>query len=40
MTTSQKTAGVWDLLVRFGHWLLVLSFFTAYATEDDWLTQH
>lgn len=31
---------VWDLLVRIGHWLLVLLFFVAYLTEDDLLTLH
>lgn len=31
---------VWDLLVRIGHWLLVLLFFVAYLTEDDLLTIH
>ena len=31
---------VWDLLVRIGHWLLVLFFFVAYFTEDDLLTIH
>ncbi len=31
---------VWDGLVRFGHWLLVLLFFVAYFTEDDALTLH
>lgn len=31
---------VWDLLVRFGHWLLVALFLVAYVTEDDLLTIH
>jgi len=31
---------VWDPVVRLGHWILVLAFFTAYFTEDDFLTQH
>jgi len=31
---------VWDLLVRIGHWLLVLFFFVAYLTEGDLLTIH
>ncbi len=31
---------VWDLLVRWGHWLLVVLFFVAYLTDDDLLTVH
>lgn len=31
---------VWDLLVRVGHWALVLLYFVAYVTEDDLLTLH
>jgi len=31
---------VWDLLVRTGHWLLVIFFFVAYFTEDDLLKIH
>ncbi len=31
---------VWDPIVRIGHWLLVIAFFTAYFTEDDLMTQH
>lgn len=31
---------VWDPLVRFFHWSLVITFFTAYFTEDDFLTPH
>lgn len=31
---------VWDPLVRIGHWLLVLGFFTNYIIEDEWMTLH
>lgn len=31
---------VWDPLVRFGHWLLVAAFFTAYIAGDDAQTVH
>ena len=31
---------VWDPVVRIGHWTLVLTFFTAYLLEDDFLTVH
>lgn len=38
MTVEQVK--VWDPLVRVFHWALVVSFFTAYLTEDDFLTLH
>ena len=31
---------VWDLPLRIFHWLLVIGFFVAYLTEDDFLTVH
>lgn len=31
---------VWDPLVRVIHWILVVSFFIAFAAEDDLLTLH
>lgn len=40
MTNIKKTVNVWDWFVRIGHWTLVLAFFTAYLTEDDFLTLH
>jgi cytochrome b len=38
--TNESQVLVWDLLVRVGHWLLVVLFFIAYVTEDDLLTIH
>jgi len=31
---------VWDILVRFFHWALVLAFAIAYLSEDDYMTLH
>jgi len=31
---------VWDLPLRIFHWLLVIAFTVAYASEDKWLTVH
>ncbi len=38
--TSASAIRVWDPLVRVFHWSLVLFFFLAYLTEDEFLTLH
>lgn len=40
MNDTKETLRVWDPVVRIGHWALVIAFFTAYFTEDDFLAQH
>jgi len=40
MKNSNGMTKVWDPIVRIGHWTLVVAFFTAYFTEDDFLTPH
>lgn len=40
MTTIKKPVHVWSPLIRIGHWTLVISFFTAYFTEDDFMNLH
>lgn len=40
MTNEKKSVKVWDPLIRIGHWTLVLAFFIAYFTEDDFMTLH
>ncbi len=37
---SAPTIKVWDPLVRIFHWSLVIGFFVAYITEDDFMTLH
>lgn len=38
--TTENEIKVWDPLVRIFHWTLVVAFFTAYFTEDDWQDIH
>ena len=40
MTINRTTVKIWDPLIRIGHWTLVTAFFTAYLTEDDFVTLH
>ena len=40
MSNSTNTVKVWDPFVRLFHWTLVLSFFIAYITEEDFLVIH
>jgi cytochrome b len=37
---SEEFITVWDLPLRLFHWLLVIAYFVAYATEDEWLNVH
>ena len=34
------SVNVWDPFIRLFHWSLVMLFFIAYITEDDWLRVH
>jgi cytochrome b len=40
MSTDKQGVRTWDLLIRLFHWTLVAAFFTAYLTEDDWMSLH
>ena len=40
MPTDKQGIRTWDLLIRLFHWTLVAAFFTAYLTEDDWMSLH
>jgi len=40
LENQRKTTPVWDIAVRIFHWSLVLAFFIAYFTEDDFETLH
>ncbi len=37
---SHHSIKVWDPLIRIFHWSLVLTFFIAFLTEDDWMDLH
>ena len=40
MATNESVIKIWDPFVRIFHWTLVLSFFIAYITEEDFLGIH
>lgn len=37
---QENSIRVWDLLVRVGHWMLVVAFATAYVTEGEVMPLH
>lgn len=39
-TAKENMISVWDPFVRLFHWLMVGAFFTAYLSEEDFLTIH
>lgn len=36
----KKEIKVWDIFIRFFHWIIVLAFIIAYASEDDLMLIH
>ena len=40
MANDKRTVKVWDPVIRFGHWTLVIAFLTAYFSKDDFLSIH
>jgi cytochrome b len=40
MINKNESVKVWNPLIRIGHWVLVIAFFTAYFTEEDFMSIH